>query len=147
MVARLSKEKDHITFLKSLNLIKNSINFQATILGSGELYNEIKNIISNFKLNKKIRIIRYKKNPYPFIKNSDILILSSLHEGLPNVLIEAALLKTFIISSNCETCPREILLNGRAGCLFKVKDFRGLAKKIIYYWNKKKKRKNDRICI
>ena len=141
MVARLSKEKDHITFLKSLNLIKNSINFQATILGSGELYNEIKNIISNFKLNKKIRIIRYKKNPYPFIKNSDILILSSLHEGLPNVLIEAALLKTFIISSNCETGPREILLNGRAGCLFKVKDFRGLAKKIIYYWNKKKKRK------
>ena len=62
MVARLSKEKDHITFLKSLNLIKNSINFQATILGSGELYNEIKNIISNFKLNKKIRIIRYKKS-------------------------------------------------------------------------------------
>ena len=35
MVARLSKEKDHITFLKSLKLIKNKVNFQATILGSG----------------------------------------------------------------------------------------------------------------
>ena len=36
MVARLSKEKDHITFLKSLKLIKNVVNFQATILGSGD---------------------------------------------------------------------------------------------------------------
>ena len=98
MVARLSKEKDHITFLKSLKLIKNVVNFQAAILGSGMLYNEIKNLISNFRLEEQIRIINYKKNPYPLIKNSDILVLSSLHEGLPNVLIEAALLKTFIIS-------------------------------------------------
>ena len=42
MVARLSKEKDHITFLKSLKLLRDTVNFHATILGSGELYNEIK---------------------------------------------------------------------------------------------------------
>ena len=63
------------------------------------------------------------------------MVLSSLHEGLPNVLIEAALLKTFIISSNCETGPKEILLNGKAGGLYKVRDFKDLARKIIYYWN------------
>ena len=68
MVANYLKKRTILHFLKSLNLIKNSINFQATILGSGELYNEIKNIISNFKLNKKIRIIRYKKNPSPVYK-------------------------------------------------------------------------------
>ena len=141
MVARLSKEKDHITFLKSLKLIKNTVNFQATILGSGELYNEIKNIISVFNLEKQTKIINYKRNPYPLIKNSDILILSSLHEGLPNILIEAALLKTFIISSDCETGPKEILLNGKAGGLFKVRDYKDLAKKILYYWKNEKQRK------
>ena len=141
MVARLSREKDHITFLKSLKLIKNRINFQAIILGSGELHNEIKSIISNFKLEKKIKIINYKKNPYPLIKNSDILVLCSLHEGLPNILIEATLLKTFIISSNCETGPKEILLNGKAGGLFKVRDYKDLAQKIVYFSNNKKQRK------
>ena len=141
MVSRLSREKDHITFLKSLRLIKDKVNFHATILGSGELYNEIRNTILNFKLKKKIKIIDYKKNPYPLIRNSDILILSSLHEGLPNVLIEAALLKTFIISSNCETGPKEILLNGKAGGLFKVRDFKDLARKIVFYWNNEKLRK------
>ena len=64
MVARLSKEKDHITFLKSLKLIKDTVNFQAIILGSGELYNEIKSIISVFNLEKQTKIVNYKRNPY-----------------------------------------------------------------------------------
>ena len=64
-----------------------------------------------------------------------------MHEGLPNILIEATLLKTFIISSNCETGPKEILLNGKAGGLFKVRDYKDLAQKIMYFWNNKKQRK------
>ena len=60
---------------------------------------------------------------------------------MPNILIEAALLKTFIISSNCETGPKEILLNGKAGGLFKVRDYKDLARKILYYWKNEKQRK------
>ena len=64
------------------------------------------------------------------------LILSSLHEGLPNVLIESAVLKTFIISSNCETGPREILLNGKAGGLFRPETLNNWHK-IIFFKNNK----------
>ena len=42
---------------------------------------------------------------------------------MPNVLLEAQVLKTYIISSNCPTGPREILLKGKAGSLFKVGDY------------------------
>ena len=70
---------------------------------------KIKNVILDYDLQNKVKILSFKDNPYPYIKQSDILILSSLHEGLPNVLIEAAVLKTFVISSNCETGPKEIL--------------------------------------
>ena len=49
-------------------------------------------------------------------------------------MLEAILLKKFIISSNCPTGPKEILLNGKGGFLFKVGDYEELSKKIIFYY-------------
>ena len=66
---------------------------------------------------------------------SDILILTSRTEGLPNVLIEALALKKFVISSDCPTGPREILDNEKGGFLFKVGDYESLSKKITQFGN------------
>ena len=63
----------------------------------------------------------------------DIFILTSKYEGLPNVLLEAQYYKKYIISSNCPTGPREILLDGKAGDLFKVGDYKKLASYINSY--------------
>ena len=87
-----------------------------------------------------MRIIDYKKNPFPYIKQADFLILTSRHEGLPNILLEAIILNKFVISSNCPTGPKEILDNGKGGGLFKVGIFRELAKKIIFFSKNKKLR-------
>ena len=137
IVGRLSKEKDHITFLKSLKILNNKINFEALILGSGIYKEKIERFILQNKLKNNVKLVKFKSNPYPYISKSDILILSSLHEGLPNVLIEAAVLKTLCISTNCETGPKEILLNGKAGSLFKIQDAKGLSKKIVYFYKNK----------
>ena len=72
------------------------------------------------------------------IKSSDIFVLTSLYEGLPNVLLESQVLKKFIISSDCPTGPREILLNGKAGFLFEIKDYKRLSKLILDYSKNKK---------
>ena len=140
-VGRFSEEKDHNTFLNALRFINSKINFEAIIMGRGKLKNKILKIIDKNKLKKKVRIIDYKKNPYPYIKQADFLILTSLHEGLPNILLEAIILKKFVISSNCPTGPREILDDGKGGGLFKVGISKELAKKIILYSKKKKLRK------
>ena len=57
---------------------------------------------------------------------------------MPNVLLEALTLKKFIISSNCPTGPSEILDGGKGGLLFKVGDYKELAKKIIFFNSNKK---------
>ena len=67
------------------------------------------------------------------MRSSDLFILTSLYEGLPNVLLEALTLKKFIISTNCPTGPKEILLNGKAGNLFRLGDYKTLSKLIIKY--------------
>lgn len=138
-VGRLIDQKDQITLIKAINLIKKKIKISALIVGNGKEKNNLLEFIKKEKLNKIIKIISYKKNPYPLIKYSDVFILSSIYEGLPNVLLEAISLKKFIISSNCPTGPREILDNGKGGLLFKCKDYKELAKRIIYFQKNKKK--------
>ena len=145
-IGRLVDQKDQITILKALNLIKEKLNFKLIIVGNGIQKNKLLDFTKKNKMNGKIKIISYKKNPFNLIKSSDVFILSSLYEGLPNVLLEAQVLKTYIISSNCPTGPKEILINGKAGSLFKVGDFNGLSKLIIDY-SKKKEKYNRKIQI
>lgn len=140
-VGRLTDQKDHLTLLNGFNLLKRNTNFQfrLLILGRGVNKNKIKNFIEQNKLKRFIKIIDYKKNPYPFIYNSDCLILSSKYEGLPNVILEGLVLNKFIISSDCPTGPREILISGKGGLLFKTGDKDDLFKKILIYIKNKKK--------
>ena len=139
-IGRLVHQKDHITILKALKLIKNKINFKFCILGKG---NQKKNLLSYIKKNnmeKNVKLAGYKKNVYPYYRKADLFILSSLYEGLPNTLIEANYFNLKIISSNCKTGPKEILKSNRNNKLFKVGDFKELAKCILLtkYNNQKK---------
>ena len=137
-VGRYTDQKDQLTLLKAVNRIKDKIKFNLLIVGRGvEKKNLIKYIHEN-NLSRQVRLIDFQKNPFNLIKSSDIFILSSLYEGLPNVLLESQVLKKFIISSNCPTGPREILLNGKAGFLFNVGDYKKLSKLILSYSKNKK---------
>ena len=81
----------------------------------------IKAFVKDNNLGKSIKILKnIKKNPFPYILKSNLVLLSSIYEGLPNILLESIVLKRFIISSNCPTGPAEILSYGKGGFLFDV---------------------------
>ena len=115
------------TLLKAFKNIHEIINVELLIIGYGANKNKILDFIKQNKLNSKIKVLDFQNNPYKFIKKSDIFILTSRFEGLPNVLLESLVLKKFIISSDCPTGPREILENGKFGFLFKIKDYKKLS--------------------
>ena len=92
------------------------------------------NFINKNRLEKNVKIINFQNNPYKYIKKSNLFVLSSKFEGLPNVLLEAITLKKFVISSNCPTGPNEILTNGKGGELFNVGDYKALSEKILLYY-------------
>jgi glycosyltransferase involved in cell wall biosynthesis len=138
-VGRLVYQKDHITLLKAINEIKDKIKIKLLIIGEG---NQKLNLISFIQQNNLEKIVKIKdrtENPFPYILKSEIMILSSKFEGLPNILLEALTLKKFIISSNCPTGPSEILDSGKGGFLFKVGNFKNLGNKILTYKKQKAK--------
>jgi len=137
-VGRLVDQKNQLTLLKAINIIKNLYPVRVVLIGRGiDLY-KIKDYIKSKKLSKIVKIF-YTSNPFPYIKQADLFILSSKYEGLPNVLLESIVLKKMIISSACPTGPKEILLDGKAGLLFKVGNYIELSQKIIFYIKNKMK--------
>ena len=137
-VGRLVDQKNQLTILKAINIIKNLYPVRVVLIGRGiDLY-KIKDYIKSKKLSKIVKIF-YTSNPFPYIKQADLFILSSKYEGLPNVLLESIVLKKMIISSACPTGPKEILLDGKAGLLFKVGNYIELSQKIIFYIKNKTK--------
>lgn len=131
-IGRIVDQKDQITLLKSLNILKkeNRLHFKALIMGRGSNKKFLDQYIKANNLQNCVKIIDFQINPYPYLHNSDLFILTSKFEGLPNVLLEAISLKKFVISTNCPTGPREILNNGKGGILFKIGDYEQLSEKI-----------------
>ena len=138
-IGRFAPQKDQFTLLKSLSVLRGIIEFEACIVGDGKLKNKFQSYIEENDLQKSVKLLSWSDNPFPLIKQTHLFILTSKFEGLPNVLLESLVLKKFIISSDCRTGPKEILLNGKGGLLFKVGDHKELANKIRYYLKNKYK--------
>ena len=131
-IGRFTDQKNQILILKVFESLIKKFKLKLLIAGRGPNQYLLRNYIKKNKLSKSVKLINFLENPYPFMKMSDVFILSSNFEGLPNVLLEAQTLKLPIISSNCPTGPREILLDGKLGLLFKLNNQKDLEKKIIY---------------
>ena len=123
------KRKRQDILLEAFSKIKDK-KIKLLLLGTEE-NKEILELINRFKI-KKSRIIfhSFVENPYPFIKNSKMLIMSSQREGLPRVIIESLALKIPVVSTDCDTGPREILIDELKNYLAKVNNPNSLAEKI-----------------
>jgi len=137
-VSRFEKQKDHLTLLKSFKKIQQFTNYHLVLIGYGSEEVNIKNYIKNNFLEKYVKIINNSNNALPYIKNAELFILTSLYEGLPNVIIESIALGTPVISSNCKSGPNEILLKGTGGGLFKQGDYNKLSDQIIAHFKNPK---------
>ena len=110
-IGRLHPEKNPIRVVKQFEYFHKQFNSDAKLLlmGNGEMKDQIEEIIIELKLTDYIRVIPYMDNPFPYIRNAAALVLSSRHEGLPNVILEAMQLECLVIAVDCLSGPRELL--------------------------------------
>jgi N-acetylgalactosamine-N,N'-diacetylbacillosaminyl-diphospho-undecaprenol 4-alpha-N-acetylgalactosaminyltransferase len=79
------------------------------IIGDGELKDELENQIKTLGLEEKVFLLGKQQNPYKYISKANCFVFSSNYEGFPNVLLEALACNLPIISTDCQSGPREIL--------------------------------------
>ncbi|WP_198265523.1 glycosyltransferase [sulfur-oxidizing endosymbiont of Gigantopelta aegis] len=116
-VGRLSKQKDFITLIKAISILKNEIPIKLIILGEGKERKALASLIVEQNLSDTIDLHGFVDNPFSFMSNSDLFVLSSTLEGLPTVLLEALAANCNIVSTDCPFGPSEILKNGKYGKL------------------------------
>ena len=100
-VGRLSQEKGQDLAIKALSKLKED-NYKVRwyCVGEGNSRSEYEGLIRKNKLEKDFILLGATPNPYPYIKNSDIYVQTSRHEGYCLTLAEAKALRKPIISTN-----------------------------------------------
>lgn len=131
-VGRLCEQKGFDLLLKIYRyaLNENENLPDLVIVGEGEDLKQLEVLRAELNLKDKVFFHGYSSNPYYIINNSELYLLSSRHEGLPTVLIEALALKKAIVAFDCPTGPREILQDGKFGDLIPIGDLKQFAKSI-----------------
>jgi glycosyltransferase involved in cell wall biosynthesis len=130
-IGRLSAQKDFSTLLEAFRLVKERTSAKLVILGEGELRPQLMKQLRNLGLEKDAYLPGFVGNPYKFLAASNVFVLSSRYEGLPNALIEAVHLGVPSVSTLCKSGPREILLDGNGGYLVAVGDPAKMAEAIV----------------
>lgn len=81
------------------------------IIGEGSERDKLIEHAMHLGIANNISFLGHKCNPFPYMKKCDVFVLSSISEGLPNVLLEAGACGLPIISVDCFSGPREILMD------------------------------------
>ncbi|MDQ2074218.1 glycosyltransferase [Haloarcula sp. H-GB4] len=127
-VGRLERAKNFESFLRAFEKVHSARpDTRAIIVGRGSKRTKLETLAAELGIDDVVSFPGFVDNPYGYMAGVDVLAMSSVHEGLPTVLIEALACGCPVVSTNCPSGPAEILKDGEYGPLVNVNDDEGLA--------------------
>lgn len=136
-VGRFAKQKGFDVLIEAFNLVVKEMPDSElyivgdTDYGNSEVADELKSLISKYRLNDKVFFPGFQENPYPYVANADVFVLSSRYEGLPNSLIEALTLGKPCAATKCIPIISRIIQDGKNGFLACPENTKELAEAMI----------------
>jgi len=141
MIGRLTPGKGHIFFLKAAgSIVKTRDNIRFIVAGSGYLMDELVETAKKMDLNGYVEFTGAFKDISDIMSRIDILVLSSLTEGLPLVLLEGMAYGKPIVATDVGGVP-ELVISGRTGFVVAPKDPQALADAVLLLADDPQKRK------
>ncbi len=126
-VGRLTVQKDYPTLIKAFAHLTARRPCRLIILGEGKKRKELEDLVAGLRLADQVSLPGWVDNPFAFMSRASLFVLSSLHEGLPGVLVQALACGCPCVSTDCPAGPSEILRGGELGPLVPVGDDVALA--------------------
>ncbi|MFP4644830.1 MAG: glycosyltransferase, partial [Spirochaetales bacterium] len=114
-VGRLVPQKGFDLLLEALAGTTRDV--KLTIAGEGPEHPRLEHAASKLPAGKPVRFVGFTDNPWRLMARSDVLVLSSRYEGLPNVVLEAGAVGLPVIAFDCPGGTREIVYDGQNGVL------------------------------
>ena len=100
------------------------------ICGEGDDREKLQSMIDKKGLSDCIKLKGAVENPFAYYAEADFYVLSSRHEGFPNILIEALACGSACIAYDCKTGPNEIIKEGENGLLVEAENVPAMTKAI-----------------
>ena len=137
MIACLKPQKDPLTFVDAANLVMQKIpDVYFLLIGDGELRDQVNRRAAGLKDPSRFIAPGWRRDTDQLLANMDLLVLTSLWEGLPRVIPEATLSGIPVIASNIEG-NQEVIHEGKNGALAQPENSQDFAEKIIHALEKK----------
>jgi glycosyltransferase involved in cell wall biosynthesis len=130
-VGTLKAQKNHALLIRSFARVRQQQKAKLMIVGAGPLEAELVELAESLGLADAVIFPGFVPKPWPYDASADLFVLSSDYEGYPNVLVEAMRSGLAVVSTDCESGPREILDGGKVGRLVPVGDEEALAAAIV----------------
>jgi glycosyltransferase involved in cell wall biosynthesis len=130
VVARLHPIKGHIYLLEAIpGILKTFPNSMFFIVGEGEVRLSLERRVQELQIQDSVLFLGARQDIKDLLCISDLFVLPSLSEGMPNSILEAMACEVPVISSEVGGC-REIIINGETGVFVQPANSDELAKAI-----------------
>lgn len=101
-VGRFVPQKAFNRLLNIIAMLKNEgIDAGLILLGSGPLENDLKKQVKKLHIENEVIFLGYQVNPYKYVKNADLFVCCSLHEGFSTAVTESLIVGTPVITTRC----------------------------------------------
>jgi glycosyltransferase involved in cell wall biosynthesis len=137
IVGRLCEQKAHDILLGAMALLPAELHhWRLAVVGQGENAEGVRRVAEQLGVADRVEWHGQVDSPYPFYRFSDIFVLPSRHEGMPNALLEAMSFGLPPIVSDASPGPLEVVRHGDTGLVVPVGDRRALAEAIALLANR-----------
>jgi glycosyltransferase involved in cell wall biosynthesis len=131
VIGRLSPEKGQAVFLDAFRIVAQALpNAKAVLVGEGPERSALEASVKAAGLEQYVQFAGYQTDMSSIYNALDLVVIPSLSEGLPNVLLEAFLHEKAVIATAVGGIP-EVMQNGLSKFLVPAGDAKGLADAIV----------------
>lgn len=130
-VGRLEEQKNYPLLIEAVSkVVSNDSNIELRIYGEGSQEENLRQLISTRGVSDRVFLCGRTSRVREVLMESDLYVLCSNFEGMPNSLMEAMATGLPCISTDCPTGPSELIENGVNGYLIPVNDEKRLVQVI-----------------